>query len=178
MFVALAGTDTQYLINMLEEMFWKGPLVDPEELLRANVKAKFEAARTKEETLAKAEEELYPSKGTMIYPESLPIAPNFGVDPDLYPENITRREKSFKTGKVVNKFYYRCCICKTHSSQNRPNMCTHTHKCLNIKLRCPLCNVSHNSVDYLQGHITKIHGGSLDPVSQSEAVVAGLASTS
>ena len=33
MFVVLVGTDTQYLIDMLEEMFGEGPVVDPEELL-------------------------------------------------------------------------------------------------------------------------------------------------
>ena len=52
---ALVGMDTQYIINMLEEMFGEGPMVDPEELLTSDIKAKFEAAHQAEGELAKAE---------------------------------------------------------------------------------------------------------------------------
>ena len=178
--MALAGTDTQYLIDMLEEMFGEGPMIDPEELMTADVKAKFDVAHAEEVTLAKTTGELDPAKGTVVYPKSLPIVPDFSIDPELYPENITHTEKSAMSGKMVDKFYYRCHICKGHSSQNRLSMCTHTHKCLNIKLRCPLCQVTYDSADYLQGQITKTHGGSLDPMGQSEAeaAVASFASTS
>ena len=96
MFVALVGTDTQYLIDMLEEMFWEGTLVDPEELLRANEEAKFEAARRKEETLAKAEGKLDPSKGNIIYPKSLPMHPILEL-------NLTFILKTSLTGKKALK---------------------------------------------------------------------------
>ena len=139
MFVALARTDTQYLIDMLEEMFGEGPMIDPEELMTADVRAKFDMAHAEEVTLTETTGELDPAKGTVVYPKSLPIVPDFSIDPDLYPENITCTEKSAKSGKMVDKFYYRCRICKGNTSQNRLSMCTHTHKCLNIKLGCPLC---------------------------------------
>ena len=180
MFVALVGTDMQNIIDMLEEMFGEGLLVDPKKFLTAYVKAKFEVARAKEETLAEAEGELDPSKETVIYPTSLPIMPDFGIDPNLLPETTVCTEKIAKTGKSVDKFYYRCHICKNHSSQNRPSMCTHTQKCLNVKLRCPLCKATYDSTEYLQNHVSKIHGGNLDHVGQREAktTIAGLASTS
>ena len=37
-YVALTGTDTQYIIDMLEDMFGEGPLVDPDELATSEVK--------------------------------------------------------------------------------------------------------------------------------------------
>ena len=131
MFIALAGTDTQYLINMLVEMFGEGPLVDPEELLTSNIKAKLEKAHQDKVSTAKeaGEHEIKIIKAT-----SLPLRADFGIDPDFYPESITVPGVSAKTGKPVDKFYYRCKVCKSHQSQNRPSMCTHTRKCLNIKI--------------------------------------------
>ena len=35
--MALARTDTRYLLDMLEEMFGEGPLMDPEELATEEV---------------------------------------------------------------------------------------------------------------------------------------------
>ena len=105
MFVTLAGTDTQYLIDMLEEMFGKGPMIDPEELMTADVKAKFDVAHAEEVTFAKTTGELDPAKGTVVHPKSLPISLDFGIDSELYPENITHTEKSTKSGKMVDKFY-------------------------------------------------------------------------
>ena len=180
MFVALAGTDTQYLIDMLEEMFGEDPLVDPEELLTGDVKAKFDAAHAEEAVIAQTAGDPDPATKTILYPKSLPIAPDFGLDPKLFPENIVHTEKSAKSGKMVDKFYYRCCVCKDHSSQNRPSMCTYTCKCLNVKLGCPLCPVTYDAADSLHNHIVKVHGGTLDPMGQceAEAAVASLASTS
>ena len=164
MFIALAGTDTQYLIDMLEEMFGEGPLVDPEELLTGDVKAKFDATHAEEAAIAQTVRDPDPTTKTILYPKSLPIAPDFGLDfgLNLLPENIICTEKSATSGKMVDKFYYQCCVCKDHSSQNRPSMCTHTCKCLNVKLGCSLCPVTYDATDSLQNHIVKIHGGTLD----------------
>ena len=101
MFVALAGTDTQYLIDMLEEMFGEGPLVDPEELLAGDVKAKFNATHAKETVIAQTAGYLDPATKTILYPKSLPIAPDFGLDPELFPENIVRTEKSAKSAHFL-----------------------------------------------------------------------------
>ena len=180
MFVALAGTDTQYLIDMLEEIFGEGPLVDPEELLTGDVKAKFNATHAEEAAVAQTTGNLDPATKTILYPRSLPLAPDFGLDPEFFPENVICTEKSAKSGKMVDKFYYHCRVCKDHSSQNRLSMCTHTCKCLNIKLGCPLCPVTYDAADSLHNHIVKVHGSTLDPMGQCEAkaTVAGLASTS
>ena len=78
MFVALAGTDTQYLIDMLEEMFGEGPLIDPEELLTGDVKANFDATYAKEAIMTQTMGDPDPATKTILYPKSLPIAPDFG----------------------------------------------------------------------------------------------------
>ena len=110
MFVALVGTDTQYIIDMLEEMFGQGPLLDSEELLTSEVKAKFESAQKTE--VAKAEGEMDPSSSvTIVKAKSLPIVADFGINLELYPESYPVPGISPKTGKEVNKFYYRCKIC-------------------------------------------------------------------
>ena len=155
MFIALAGTDTQYLIDMLEEMFV-------------------------EAVVAQTTGDPDPATKTILYPKSLPIAPDFRLDPELFPENIILTKKSTKSGKMVDNFYYHCHVCKEHSSQNRPSMCTHTHKCLNVKLGCPLCPITYDATDSLHNHIVNVHGGTLDPMGQceAEAAVASLASTS
>ena len=181
MFVALARMDTQYIIDMLEEMLGEGPLVDPKELLTADVKAKFEEAHKTEGEIAKTEGEMdLEHEVTVIKATSLLIGIDFGINPDLFPESVPVPGKSAKTGKTVNKFYYCCRVCKAHSSQNCPNMCTHTHKCLNLKTGCPLCSVTYDASDNLQNHIMKSHGGSLKPEGQAtaEAAVAQLATSS
>ena len=66
MFVALARTNTQYVIDMLEEMFGDGPLVDPEELLTSDIKAKFDAAHKAEEVAAKQKGRLIQSMKLLL----------------------------------------------------------------------------------------------------------------
>ena len=66
MFVALARTNTQYVIDMLEEMFGDGPLVDPEELLTSDIKAKFDAAHNAEEVAAKQKGRLIQSMKLLL----------------------------------------------------------------------------------------------------------------
>ena len=159
MFVVLAGTDTQYLIDMLEEMFGEGPTVDPEELLTSDIKAKFEkACQIKLSAAKKAGELDSEHEIKIIKATSLPIGADFGIDPNFYPESITVPGVSAKTGKPVNKFYHHCKVCRSHQSQNCPSMCMHTQKYLNIKIACPVCEATYNSSDYLQNHIVKNHG--------------------
>ena len=66
MFMALVGTNMQYIINMLEEILGEGPMVDPEELLTSDIKAKFEAACQTEGKIAKVEGEMDPEHKTTI----------------------------------------------------------------------------------------------------------------
>ena len=104
MFVALVGTDTQYMIDMLEEMFGEGPLVDPKELLTSKVKAKFESACEAEKEAAKVEGEMDPSSTvTVIKAKSLPVASDFGINPELYLKSYAVPGISSTTGKEVNK---------------------------------------------------------------------------
>ena len=179
MFVALVGTDTQYLIDMLEVMFGEGPVVDPEELLASEVKAKFEKACQAKVSTAKEDGELDPEHEIkIIKATSLPIGADFGIDPDFYPESITVPGVSAKTGKPVDKFYYCCKACRSHQSQNHPSMCTHTQKCLNIKIACPICEATYDSLDYLQNHIIKNHGSKMEAQHAAEAIVDKLAKSS
>ena len=176
MFDVLSGTDTQYLINMLEEMFGEGPVVDPKELLTSDVKAKFKKARQAKVSTAKEVGELDPEyEIKIIKATSLPIGADFGIYPDFYPESITVPGVSAKTGKPIDKFYYHCKVCRSHQSQNHPSMCTHTQKCLNIKIACPACKATYDSLDYLQNHIIKNHGGKMEVQHALEAIVTKLA---
>ena len=63
-YIALAGTDTQYLIDMLEDMFGEGPLVDPDELATSNVKKQHKEALQAEKEVAEAAGEHDPSTTT------------------------------------------------------------------------------------------------------------------
>ena len=174
MFVVLAGTDTQYLIDMLEEMFGEGPVVDPEELLTSDVKAKFKkACQAKVSTAKEAGELDLEHEIKIIKATSLPIRADFGIDPDFYPESIMVPGVSAKMGKPVDKFYYRCKACRSHQSKNHPSMCTCTQKCLNIKIACPICEATYDSSDYLQNH-----GGKMEAQHAVEAIVAKLAESS
>ena len=117
MFVVLVGTDTQYLIDMPEEMFGEGPVVDPKELLTSEVKAKFEkACQVKVSTAKEAGELDLEHEIKIIKATSLPIGADFRIDPNFYPESITIPGVSAKTGKPVNKFYYHCKVCRSHQS--------------------------------------------------------------
>ena len=176
MFFALAGTDTQYLINMLEEMFGEGPVVDPKELLTSEVKAKFEKAHQAEVSTAKEAGELDPEHEIkIIKATSLPIGADFGIDPNFYPESIMVSGVSAKMGKPVNQFYYHCKACRSHQSQNHPSICMHTQNCFNSKIACPICKPTYDSLDCLQNHIIKNHGGKMEVHHAVEAVVAKLA---
>ena len=113
------GTDTQYVIDLLEEMFGEGPLVDPEELLTSDVKAKFEAAHQTEGEIAKAEGEMDPEhEVTVVKVTSLPIGVDFGIGPDLFSESIHVPSKSAKMDKT--------CHTSIHCYHNKTPTVPHT----------------------------------------------------
>ena len=148
---------------MLEEMFGERPLMDHEELLTSEVKAKFEAACQTEGEVMKAEGKMDPEhKVTVVKAASLPIGVDFGIHPYLFLESVPVPGKSAKIGKSVTKLYYHCKICKAHSNQNWPSMSVHTCRCLKLKIVCPLCSATYDSSDNLQNHIVKTHGEKLE----------------
>ena len=108
----------------------------------------------------KAEEEVAKKEGRpsvtdkTIMVSKLPIAPEFGIDPDYLPELVTIREWSKSKKKKVNKLYYQCKICQ-HEAQNRASMLTHTRRCLRIFLQCKLCGKLYQGVGSLEEHIKK-----------------------
>ena len=98
-------------------------------------------------------------KITRVYITSLPVPHKFGILPDSLPETENVKERSTKK---VTKFYYACPFCP-HSLQNKPSMMTHTHKCMNIKLMCIICNKAYDSSDYIEKHINEVHDGHCTP---------------
>ena len=64
-------------------MFGEGPLIDPEELLTGDVKAKFDATHTEEVILSQTAGNPDPATKTILYPKLLPIVQDFGLDPEL-----------------------------------------------------------------------------------------------
>ena len=88
----------------------------------------------------------------------LPIAPEFGIDPDYLPELVTICKWSKSKNKKVNKLYYQCKVCQ-HEAQNRASMLTHTRRCLKIFLQCKLCGKLYQGVGGLEEHIEKFHEG-------------------
>ena len=85
--MACAGTDTQHLIEMLESMFGDWPDGDPEELDSEVIKEMWAEARKAEEAAKKEGRPAVTDKTIMV--SRLPIAPEFGIDPDYLPELVT-----------------------------------------------------------------------------------------
>ena len=117
--MALARTDTQYIIDMLEEMFGRGPLMDPKELATEEVKKAREEALKEEKKFAEAAGEHDPSVSTKyVVVLALPVPLEFGRDPNLCPGvNLIMEPSIKKPGEKVTNFYYKCKICD-HQSQN------------------------------------------------------------
>ena len=120
-------------------------------------------------------------KETMLFPMSLPIPTDFGVEKEFYPIVGYTEEKSKASGKMVTKTYYNCTI-SNKRSQNRDSMFNHTRHHLNISLGCawPKCGKKYEAPDGLKEHIMKKHGNLLSPTASSkdeaEAMVAELSS--
>ena len=105
-----------------------------------------------------------------VYVTSLPVPHEFGIPADSLPKIKNMKERSTKNpSKKVMKFYYACWFCP-HSSQNKPSMMTHTHKCMNIKLMCIICDKAYDSTEYIEKHINKVHKGQVTPEAISMAI--------
>ena len=73
---------------MLESMFGDGPEVDPKELDSEAIKEMWaEAHKAEEEATKKEGRPLVTDKTIMV--SKLPIAPEFGINPDYLPELVT-----------------------------------------------------------------------------------------
>ena len=104
---------------------------------------------------------------------ALPIALDYGIDLDLYPAvNLVTEPSTKKPGTQVTKFYYKCKICG-HQAQNCASMFMHTRKCLNIKLKCPVCGKKYDSHDHISKHITIMPDGKCDPAALSKTKAEG-----
>ena len=158
MYIALAGTDCQILVDTLEQLFGEAEETeepDPTELDPPAIKKQRLDAATKEVEAAGGE----PSTSeTIVRPKELPMPPDFGLDPEMTPRTISRDVVNNKTKKVTTAYFYECPICGTQS-RNRASMMNDTRRCLGIKVGCPLCPKTADSVKTISDHIIKVHGG-------------------
>ena len=166
MYIALAGTNTQKFINLLEDMFGNLDLedLDPEELETTATKNLSQAVAQAEEASVSKEHDPIPvdevtciEVRTTLVPIELWI-PEISV-PEL--ENV-KIPSVANLAKKISRFYYNCKHC-TKSSQNKASMMTHTCWCINIKLVCGGCSKEYDSADYMEKHINEAHGGDVDP---------------
>ena len=133
---------------------------DLEELETETMKQLRAQAASAEEANIISTEGAIPKGGiTKITVSSLPVPLEIGLKPEMQPKTDPVREISKKDPtKEVTRFYYACCRC-THSSQNKPSMFTHAHRCFNIKLICPVCEKEFESYNGIEKHINKKHDG-------------------
>ena len=156
-----AGTDTQKLVSMLESMFGDGEDIEIEDLDSDDIqKLRAEADKAEEEAMRKQGRVSAFNKTIIV--KSLPLAPEFGIDDDYWPELIPVREWDDKKKEKVHKLYYHCRISRKHESQNRASMLTHTRRCMKIFLVCGACDKSYLSVKGLADHVASVHEGILD----------------
>ena len=133
---------------------------DLEELENETMKQmRAQAASAEEANIVSAEGAIPKGGITKITVTSLSVPLEFGLIPEMQPETNQVREISKKDPtKKVMKFYYACRKC-THSSQNKPSMFAHAHRCFNIKLICPVCEKEFESHDGIEKHINEKHDG-------------------
>ena len=142
MYVACAGTDTQKLVNMLEGMFGDGEEIEIEDLDSESIQKLWAEADEAEKEAMKKQGRTSAFNKTLIV-KSLPLAPEYGIDDDYWPELVSVHEWDDKKQERVDKLYYRCRICRKHKAQNRVSMLTHTRRCMKIFLVCGVCNKSY-----------------------------------
>ena len=117
---------------MLEAMFSDRPETDPEKLDSDAIKEmQVEAHKAEEEVAGREERPVVADRTIVVF--KLPIAPEFGIEPEFLPDLVNIHEWSKGKGKKVDKLYYQCKVWQ-HESQNRASMLTHTQKCLKIFL--------------------------------------------
>ena len=121
------------------------------------------------------------NKETILYPTSLPIPTEFGVEKEFHPTMGYFQEKSKASGKMISKTFYHCTIC-TKRLQNKDSMYNHTRCHLNILTGCtwPNCVKKYEAPEVLKEHVSKKHGSLFAPEvlnkEEAEAVVAGFSS--
>ena len=165
MYIALAGTNTQKFINILEDMFGNLDFEDlnPEELETTAMKdLRQAAAQTEEASVSKERGPIPVDKVTHAVVSTIPVPIEFRIPKISVPELENARIPSVANlAKKIRRFYYNCKHC-TKSSQNKVSMMTHMHWCINIKLVCSGCNKEYNSADYMEKHINEAHAGDVD----------------
>ena len=156
-YYALAGTDTQVLIDMLSEMFGEPTTMEPEELDSASVKRQRTSAMEEEEKLAEASGERDPSKGpTTIYPTGPKVPTDYGIESAFLPRSVAIKEADAH-GDLVIKTYYQCVACP-YKIQNKISVITHTRRDhLNIKIGCRFCSHTTDAAKSMEKHFSVAH---------------------
>ena len=171
-YMACAGTNTQRLIYLFENMFGDLDEPDMEELETDTMKGLCEQVAAAEKADVEVTEEPVPAGGvTHVVITSLPVPIEFGLQPEMYPKTDPVKELSKKDPtKKVTRFYYACHKC-LHSSQNKSRMYTYACQCFNINLICPVCQKEYESNQGINKHITETHDGKCDveALSKTEA---------
>ena len=173
MHLALLGTNTQSLIDLLEEIFGDPPTnSDLEELEAPALKCKHAEAATAEQADAATKGEHDPSKAikyVCVVDDTTPV--DYGLEAGLIP-TVTDMIVKEPDGRESTKVYYQCKTCP-HKAQNRASMMNHTCKCLNIRLQCFTCEYSADSSKAINNHVQKEHHPSsameLAPITKQEA---------
>ena len=173
MHLALMGTNTQSLVDLLEEIFGDPPTdSDIEELEAPSLKCKCAKAAATEEADAITKGEHDPSKDIKYVKMEDDLTPiDYGLDPDLVP-SVTDVIVKEPNGSKVTKVYYQCKSC-AHKAQNCTSMMNHARRCLNICLQCFVCDYSADSSKSINNHICKEHclasTMELAPITKQEA---------
>ena len=153
MHLALLGTNTQSLIDFLEEIFGDPPTdSDIEELEAPALKHKRAEAATAEQADATSKGECDPSKAikyVRVVDDATPV--DYGLNADLVP-TVTDVIIKEPNGRESTRVYYQCKTCP-HKAQNRASMMNHTRKCLNIQLQCFVCEYSADSSKIINSHV-------------------------
>ena len=164
-YIALAGSNTQKLIDLLKSMFRDADIEDlnPENLEMSKVKDLCQAAAQAEEASVSKEHRPILSDGiTWVTVRSTPVPLEFGILEISIPlsDNIKIPSVTNPT-KRITRFYYHCRHC-AKSAQNKASMMMHTRRCINIKLVCGKCGKEYDSSVYIEKHIDEMHGGDID----------------
>ena len=181
-YLAVAGTDCNYVLDLLCELFGDPNPIELEDLDEpAKKKTRTRAAKYEEQALA-SEGVQDTSVETIVYPTG-PLNYSLSVDVNYHPRQEISEFTNHSTGNLVNRTKYYCQMC-TYSSFNRDSTYTHTCRHLNVVIGCahPGCDKKYDAPDGLSKHIKSKHNGKLVPegIKQEEAkaIVARLATSS
>ena len=151
---------------MLEAMFGDGPEINIEDLDTETVQEMRAKAQQAEADVAKKQGKPSAFNKSLVITK-LPIVPEYGIDPNFWPELVQVRQWCSKKQDKIDKLFYHCHICK-HESRNRASMLTHTRRSMKIFLVCGICNKSYFSVNGIAEHAEKHHDNELDPKAKGQ----------